>query len=76
MTDVTIPMDLWEGDNEAVITAWLVDDGAQVGVGVLLVEVMVEKTSHEITASDAGVIHIDKAAEAIVKKGDVIATIG
>lgn len=75
MADVTIPADLWEGDDEAVITAWLVDDGERVREGSLLAEVMVEKTSHEVTALETGTIHIRRKSEAIVKKGDVIATI-
>lgn len=75
MTDVTVPTDLWEEDNEAVITAWLVDDGATVREGALLAEIMVEKSQHEIVAPAAGVIRIRKEADAIVKKGDVVATI-
>jgi len=40
---ITIPMDLWEEDEEAVLTAWLVDNNSEVSTGQLLAEVMVEK---------------------------------
>ncbi|MGH8111611.1 MAG: lipoyl domain-containing protein [Rhodanobacteraceae bacterium] len=76
MADVTIPTDLWDEDKQAVITAWLVDDGATVKHGDLLAEIMVEKTQHEVTASAAGVIRIVQKMDAVVNKGDVIATIG
>ena len=29
-TDIVIPSDLWEEDEETVITGWLADDGATV----------------------------------------------
>ena len=32
-TEVLIPNDLWEEDDEAVITSWLVSDGASVSEG-------------------------------------------
>lgn len=75
MADVKVPTDLWEDDNQAVITAWLVDDGATVNAGDLLAEIMVEKTQHEITAATAGTIRFTKQIDDVVNKGDVIATI-
>ena len=39
-TPIVIADDLWEGDAEAVITAWLVSDGAEVAAGDLVAEVM------------------------------------
>ena len=32
-TDIVIPSDLWEEDEETVITGWLADDGATVEEG-------------------------------------------
>lgn len=74
-TDVTIPLDLWDDDGDGVITTWLVSDGATVSVGDLLAEVMTEKIQYEIEAPVAGVLEHKKEEDAIVNKGDVIATI-
>ena len=74
--DVTIPTDLWDGDEQAVITTWLAADGARVGEGVLIAEIMVEKIQHEMRASVSGALAIVKQVDDIVSKGDVIATIG
>ncbi len=46
---ITIPMDLWEEDEEAVLTAWLVDNNSEVSTGQLLAEVMVEKFHMKFT---------------------------
>jgi len=71
-TDVTIPTDLWEADAEAVITNWLVSDGAQVRKGMLIAEIMVEKSQFEVTAPAEGVLTIEKQTDTIVRKGDLI----
>lgn len=73
--DITIPLDLWEEDNEAVITNWLAADGAAVRKGALLAEVMVEKTQYEIEAPADGVLKIAMRVDDIVRKGDRIGTI-
>jgi len=72
---VTIPTDLWEEDSEAVITSWLVSDGASVAEGQLIAEIMVEKVQHEVKAPGSGKIAIGQQAEAVVKKGEEIASI-
>lgn len=73
--DVRVPADLWEGDGEGVLTAWLFDDGATVAKGALLAEVMSDKTQHELEAPAAGTLRIQKAVDDVVHKGDVIGTI-
>ena len=75
MASVTIPTDLWEEDTEAVITTWLVSDGAAVTEGQLIAEIMVEKVQHEVRAPASGTIKISQQAEAVVAKGGEIATI-
>lgn len=75
MKEVKVPMNLWEGDEEAVITSWLVDDGSEVMEEELLAEIMVEKTEHEVTSPGTGVVRIHKETDAIVAKGDLIAII-
>ncbi|WP_280548214.1 MULTISPECIES: lipoyl domain-containing protein [unclassified Halomonas] len=74
-TAITVPEDLWEGDNEGVITAWLVDDGSQVKQGDLVAEVMVEKAQYEIEAPASGVLTIAKQEDEVVAKGTSIASL-
>lgn len=75
-TDVVIPSDLWEDDDqETAVSSWLVDDGAEVEEGSIIAEIMTEKTQHEITAPASGTVEIVQAVEEPCKKGDVIARI-
>ena len=74
-TDITIPTDLWEEDEEAVITSWLVNDGAAVEEGALIAEIMTAKVQYEITAPASGTIKIEKDVDAVVAKGAVIGTV-
>ncbi len=73
---VTIPNDLWEEDSQAVITAWLANDGAHVREGDLIAEVMVEKVQYEIHAPTSGTLRIAQEVDAVVSKGDRIGSIG
>lgn len=75
MTDIIIPTDLWEEDEDTVITSWLVNDGASVEEGALIAEIMTAKVQYEIHAPASGTISIKQEADAVVPKGDVIGTI-
>ena len=68
-------MDLWEEDEEAVLTAWLVDNNSEVSTGQLLAEVMVEKISYEIHSTYDGVISIICQEDDVVNKGSIIAEV-
>lgn len=72
MTDITVPTDLWESDDQAVVTVWLAQDGATVSKGDLLAEIMCVKIQHEIRSPADGTLSIVAEADAIVSKGDVI----
>ncbi|RMF38838.1 MAG: biotin attachment protein [Alphaproteobacteria bacterium] len=74
-TDITIPSDLWDGDEECVVTAWLASDGGKVTEGALIAEIMTAKVQYEITAPATGTLHIVKAQDEVAAKGDVIGTI-
>lgn len=74
-TDILIALDLWEEDEEAVITTWLASDGGQVEEGDTLAEVMVQKIQHEIIAPASGTLVIVKDADDTVSKGDLIGRI-
>lgn len=75
MTDIIIPTDLWEEDEDAVITTWLVSDGATVEEGALIAEIMTAKVQYEINAPASGTVTIKEEADAVVPKGAVIGTI-
>ncbi|WP_136443184.1 lipoyl domain-containing protein [Pacificoceanicola onchidii] len=74
-TDIKIPTDLWEEDEETVITSWLVNDGASVEEGALIAEIMTAKVQYEIHAPASGVVSIAEEADAVVAKGAVIGSI-
>ncbi|WP_299737019.1 lipoyl domain-containing protein [uncultured Roseobacter sp.] len=75
MTDIIIPTDLWEEDEDAVITSWLVNDGATVEEGALIAEIMTAKVQYEIHAPASGTVSIKEEADAVVPKGGVIGTV-
>ena len=75
MTDIIIPTDLWEEDEETVITTWLVSDGATVEEGTLIAEIMTAKVQYEINAPASGTVTIKEVADAVVPKGAVIGAI-
>lgn len=74
-TDIVIPSDLWEEDEETVITSWLVDDGSTVEDGALIAEIMTAKVQYEIHAPASGTISIKEEVDAVVAKGAVIGSI-
>jgi len=73
--DIRIPEDLYDGDEESVITAWLASDGARVKEGALLAEIMTAKVQFEITAPASGILKILKQQDEVVAKGTVIGQI-
>ena len=74
-TNIVIPSDLWEEDDEAVITSWLANDGAEVREGALIAEIMTAKVQYEIVAPATGTLRIKEEADAVVAKGAVIGTV-
>jgi pyruvate/2-oxoglutarate dehydrogenase complex dihydrolipoamide acyltransferase (E2) component len=75
MTDITVPQDLWDSDDEGVILMWTYADGALVEAGKLLAELMVEKAQLELTAPASGRLHILAPVDTVVRKGTVIGRI-
>jgi pyruvate/2-oxoglutarate dehydrogenase complex dihydrolipoamide acyltransferase (E2) component len=75
-TNIVVPHDLWEGDTEAVVTAWLARDGAPVQEGALIAEIMVEKAQNEIRSPSSGRLTILAAVDEIVHKGSIIGRVG
>jgi len=73
--DIVVPADRWDSDDQAVITVWLVQDGATVAAGDLVAEIMCVKTQHEIRSPSNGVLSIVATVDSVVSKGDVMARI-
>lgn len=74
-SDIVIAGDMWDGDEQAVVTNWFASDGATVTEGMLLAEIMVAKIQHEVRAPADGVLTIVSKVDDIVSKGDVIGRI-
>lgn len=73
MLDIIMPQ-VGEGVTEATIVEWLVEPGAQVAVGDVLVEFMTDKVSMEIEATAAGtLVEILVNADDEVRIGTVLA---
>lgn len=72
---IIVPMDLWEEDEEAVLTAWLVDNDSEVSAGQLVAEVMFEKIQYEITSTCDGKITLISEEDDVVSKGSIIAEV-
>lgn len=75
-TDIVIADDLWEGDEQAVVTNWFASDGAAVTSDMLLAEIMVAKIQYEVRSPADGVLTILRQTDDIVSKGDVVGRIG
>lgn len=75
MTDVLVPPDLWDTDQEGVIVNWLYPSGATVEAGHLIAELAVEKTQLELLAPATGRLTILAPAETVITRGQVIARI-
>ena len=75
MTDITVPADLWDSEDEGVIFAWIYADGALVERGKLVAELTVEKAQLELNAPASGRLRILAPAETVVRKGTVIGRI-
>jgi pyruvate/2-oxoglutarate dehydrogenase complex dihydrolipoamide acyltransferase (E2) component len=75
MTNIIIPDDLWDTDDEGVIFAWIYADGTVVEQGKLIAELTVEKAQLELTAPASGRLKINAPADTIVRRGAVIGTI-
>jgi pyruvate/2-oxoglutarate dehydrogenase complex dihydrolipoamide acyltransferase (E2) component len=75
MTDIVVPPDLWEGDDEGVLLTWVYADGALVERGKLITELMVEKAQLELSAPASGRLRILAQPESVIRKGQVIGRI-
>jgi len=75
MTDIVVPADLWDTDDEGVLFLWVYTDGAIVEQGRLIAEITVEKAQLELNAPASGRLRILVQPETIIKKGQVLGKI-
>ena len=75
MSDVTVPSGLWEPDEDAAISTWLYTDGDRVQQGVVIAEIMVQKSSFELTAPATGVLRVIAAIEQPLTQGEIVGRI-
>ena len=77
MSDIVVPKDLWDTGKtpEGIVANWFYADGGKVPGGATVAELMVEKSTFEIAAPNAGQLHITVAKDGIVKPGTVIGRI-
>ena len=75
MHRLIVPMDAWDGDNEAAVAQWFFNHGATVKKGALVAEVMMDKATIEISAIADGKLSINAPINTVVKRGDLLATI-
>lgn len=77
VTEIALPPDLWDADAspEGIVANWFFTEGASVGKGVTVAEIMVEKTSFDIAAPADGRLHIVVGKDGVVKPGAVIGTV-
>ena len=74
-TDIIVPSDLWDEDDQTVLTSWLVSDGAKVEADALVAEIMTAKVQYEMYAPASGTLRIKEQVDAVLSKGAVIGTI-
>lgn len=74
MVDVVVPEGLWDVAKtpEGIVANWFARDGGTVQAGATIAELMVEKSSFEISAPAAGELHILVPKDGVVRPGAVI----
>jgi pyruvate/2-oxoglutarate dehydrogenase complex dihydrolipoamide acyltransferase (E2) component len=74
VADVAVPEGLWDTQKvpEGIVANWFFRDGGTVTAGATVAELMVEKTTYEITAPAAGRLHILVPKDGVVQPGTVI----
>jgi pyruvate/2-oxoglutarate dehydrogenase complex dihydrolipoamide acyltransferase (E2) component len=77
VADIIVPEGLWDTEKvpEGIIANWFLRDGGSVQAGATVAELMVEKTTYEITAPVAGRVRIFVAKDGVVRPGTVIGRI-
>jgi pyruvate/2-oxoglutarate dehydrogenase complex dihydrolipoamide acyltransferase (E2) component len=74
MADLRVPDDLWDASKtpEGIVANWFYRDGSTVPAGATVAELMVEKSTFEIAAPNAGTLHVAVPKDGVVRPGTVI----
>jgi pyruvate/2-oxoglutarate dehydrogenase complex dihydrolipoamide acyltransferase (E2) component len=75
MTDIVVPMDLWDTDEEGVMFEWVFPDGAVVERDTLVAELTVDKAQLELSAPASGRLRILVQPGTSIRKGQVLGRI-
>lgn len=77
MADIAVPEDLWDAQKtpEGIVANWFFRDGATVPAGATVAELMVEKSTFEISAPGAGQLRVLVPKDGVVRPGTVIGRI-
>ena len=77
MTDIVVPKGLWDTQKtpEGIVANWFFADGGNVPECATVAELMVEKSTFDIAAPNAGRLHIVVAKDGVVKPETVIGRI-
>jgi pyruvate/2-oxoglutarate dehydrogenase complex dihydrolipoamide acyltransferase (E2) component len=75
MTDIVVPQDLWDSEDEGVLAKWVCVDGSAVQKSALIAEITVEKAELELQAPASGRLKILVQPETTIRKGQVVGTI-
>lgn len=75
--DIVVPDGLWDTEKvpEGIVANWFARDGSTVDAGATVAELMVEKTTYEITAPAAGRLRIFIPKDGVVRPGAIIGRI-
>ena len=75
MTDIVVPRDLWDSEDEGVLAKWVCADGSAVQQGALIAEITVEKAELELQAPASGRLKILVQPETVIRKGQIVGTV-
>jgi len=75
ITDITVPPDLVDTDDEIVLLTWVYRDGAIVEKGALIAELMLAKAQLELVAPARGRLRITVPVDSVIRRDQVIGTI-
>ena len=73
MTDIRIPEDLWNDDDEGVISSWLYQNGDPVQQGAVVAQILLDKAQMDLISPASGVLRIVTPEEIPVRKGQIVA---
>ena len=77
VVDIAVPEQLWDTTKvpEGIVANWFIRDGNAVEAGATIAELMVEKTTYEISAPASGRLRILVPKDGVVRPGSIVGRI-